>query len=118
MQGIVKWFKEELGYGFIVDKSGNNYFVHYSGISSDKRFKKLYPLQMVEFDLGRNDRGEIAVNVTVVDASEEEIQEYIDILVGLGYDMRIANDRLAYVKKRDKFYKGGNRDEQPVEEVD
>lgn len=118
MQGIVKWFKEDRGYGFVVDKNGDNYFVHYTGISSDKRFKKLYPLQMVSFDLSENQKGVMAVNVKEIDVPYEVTKEYIDILVKNGYDLKVANKRLEYVKKRDKFYKGGNEDEHATEKAD
>lgn len=118
MRGIVKWFKDDLGYGFIVDENGNNHFVHYTGISSEEKFKKLYPLQMVEFELGHNEKGPMAKEVCLIDVSDEEKQKYIDILVSNGYDMSVANRRLEHVKKRDKFYKGGNEDECTTEETD
>lgn len=111
MLGIVKWFKEDVGYGFIVDKTGENWFVHYTGILSEEKFKKLYPLQMVNFELASNDKGPTAVNVSSADVSEEVKKQYIDILVANGYDMNVANKRLEKVKKRDKFYKGGKEDE-------
>lgn len=117
MLGIVKWFKEELGYGFVVDENGEDYFVHYSGILSEERFKKLYPLQMVDFKLDHNEKGPIAVDVTKVDVSDEVTKKFVDILVDLGYDMKIAEDRLNYVKKRDKLYKGGKKNEQSAEET-
>ena len=111
MLGICKWFKEDLGYGFVVDETGKNYFVHWSGISSEEKFKKLYPLQMVSFEVGRNEKGEIAVDVKPAVVEKEVEQQFIDILVSNGYDMSIANKRLEYVKKKDKFYKGGNDNE-------
>lgn len=111
MLGICKWFKEDLGYGFVVDETGKNYFVHWSGISSEEKFKKLYPLQMVSFEVGQNDKGEIAVDVKPVIVAREVEQQFTDILVSNGYDMSVANRRLEYVKKKDKFYKGGNTNE-------
>ena len=40
--GIVKWFDDKKGYGFITgDDTGKEYFVHYSGIISEAKFKKL-----------------------------------------------------------------------------
>ena len=40
MQGTVKWFNNQKGYGFISDEKGNDVFVHYSGLAMDG-FKSL-----------------------------------------------------------------------------
>lgn len=40
MKGTVKWFSNQRGYGFILDETGNNVFVHFSGIEGDG-FKSL-----------------------------------------------------------------------------
>ncbi|MFP4111774.1 MAG: cold-shock protein [Candidatus Woesearchaeota archaeon] len=32
MEGTVKWFSEEKGYGFIVGDDGQDYFVHHSQV--------------------------------------------------------------------------------------
>ena len=52
MQGTVKWFNNQKGYGFISDEQGNDVFVHYSGITMDG-FKSLEEGQAVEFEIGR-----------------------------------------------------------------
>jgi len=65
--GIVKWFDDKKGYGFITgDDTGKEYFVHYSGIISEVKFKKLKDGDKVTFDLQPNERGEVAVNVSLV----------------------------------------------------
>ena len=61
-KGTVKWFNNQKGYGFISDESGNDVFVHYSGIAMDG-FKSLEEGQAVEFDGTDGAKGPQAVNV-------------------------------------------------------
>ena len=61
-EGIVKWFSDKKGYGFIEQENGDDLFVHYSGISSDG-FKTLNEGDRVSFDIEENDRGPKAKNV-------------------------------------------------------
>ncbi len=63
MQGSVKWFNPEKGYGFIEKEDGNDVFVHYSEIQ-EEGFKTLEEGQQVEFDVVEADRGPQAANVT------------------------------------------------------
>ncbi len=64
--GRVKWFNAQKGYGFIVpDNGGKDLFVHYSAIQSEG-YKTLKEGQKVEFEIDQSDRGDKAVNVTVV----------------------------------------------------
>lgn len=65
MQGTVKWFNNQKGYGFISDEQGNDVFVHYSGITMDG-FKSLEEGQSVEFDVVDGAKGPQATNVTRV----------------------------------------------------
>ena len=46
--GIVKWFNNGKGYGFIEREGGDDVFVHYSEVSGDG-FKSLDEGQKVEF---------------------------------------------------------------------
>lgn len=62
MNGTVKWFNAEKGYGFITDEDGNDVFVHYSAIQGDG-FKSLDEGQSVQFDVTQGERGPQAVNV-------------------------------------------------------
>jgi len=50
MNGTVKWFNKEKGYGFLAnDEGGEDVFVHYSAISGDG-FKSLEEGQKVTFE--------------------------------------------------------------------
>lgn len=61
--GTVKWFNNQKGYGFICDESGNDVFVHYTGLNMDG-FKTLEEGQAVEFEITEGEKGSQAVNVT------------------------------------------------------
>jgi cold shock protein len=50
LQGCVKWFDINRGYGFITAQDGNEYFVHYSAIEGEG-FKLLTKDNDVEFDV-------------------------------------------------------------------
>jgi CspA family cold shock protein len=62
-EGIVKWFSEKKGYGFIEQTDGPDIFVHYSSINGTG-FKTLAEGERVNFDLEESDRGLVAKNVT------------------------------------------------------
>jgi len=61
-EGIVKWFSEKKGYGFIEQDDGRDVFVHYSSIMG-QGFKTLTDGQRVSFDVEENDKGPVAKNV-------------------------------------------------------
>ena len=63
MQGKVKWFNAEKGFGSIEREGGKDVFVHFSAIQMDG-FKTLEEGQMVEFDIVEGERGPQAANVT------------------------------------------------------
>ena len=62
MQGRVKWFNNEKGYGFIDYPGGEDIFVHYSAIKQDG-YKTLSEGQIVEFDLIETAKDLQAINV-------------------------------------------------------
>ncbi len=62
MQGKVKWFNPEKGYGFIEVEEGKDVFVHYSEIQ-DEGFKTLEEGQEVEVEVVEGNRGPQAANV-------------------------------------------------------
>ena len=65
MQGTVKFFNSEKGFGFISCEGQDDVFVHYSNIQGDG-YKSLDEGQVVEFDVAPGRKGEEAQNVRVV----------------------------------------------------
>ena len=65
MKGVVKWFNDKKGYGFISDEEGNDVFVHYQEIQGDG-FKTLQENDNVEFEVGEGEKGPKAMNVRKV----------------------------------------------------
>ena len=63
--GIVKWFNDRKGYGFIEQEDGPDVFVHHSGIDA-AGFKSLQEGDKVTFDIEEGPKGPTAVNVKVV----------------------------------------------------
>jgi CspA family cold shock protein len=62
-EGIVKWFNDQKGYGFIEQEGGRDVFVHHSGINASG-FKSLAEGQRVSFEIEQGPKGPAAVNVT------------------------------------------------------
>ncbi|MFZ5572056.1 MAG: cold-shock protein [Thermodesulfobacteriota bacterium] len=64
-EGIVKWFSDKKGYGFIEQEGGPDVFVHHSNINGTG-FKSLAEGDRVKFEIEQGKKGPTAVNVTVV----------------------------------------------------
>ena len=65
--GLVKWFKEDKGFGFISHVDGSkDVFVHVSALQGEN-FKTLFEGQKVEFIIVSGDKGPAAANVTLCD---------------------------------------------------
>lgn len=62
MQGTVKWFNPQKGFGFITTSEGKDVFVHFSGITTNG-FKTLQEGEKVEFDITQSQKGDQATNV-------------------------------------------------------
>ncbi|MFD1178856.1 cold shock domain-containing protein [Paenibacillus puldeungensis] len=62
MQGKVKWFNAEKGYGFIETEEGGDVFVHFSAIQSEG-FKTLEEGLSLEFEIVEGAREPQAANV-------------------------------------------------------
>ena len=61
-KGIVKWFDNAKGFGFISRESGSDVFVHHTAILGDG-YKSLNEGQQVEFEVTKGPKGDQAVNV-------------------------------------------------------
>lgn len=62
-QGIVKWFNDSKGYGFITPTDGSDdIFVHYSGIAGDG-FRSLAEGDTVTYQIAEGPKGPLATNV-------------------------------------------------------
>ena len=64
-EGIVKWFSDKKGYGFIEREDGKDLFVHYTAISMEG-FKTLAQGDRVNFEIEESERGPEAKNVVKV----------------------------------------------------
>lgn len=61
--GVVKWFNNEKGFGFISVDGENDIFVHFSAIEADG-YKSLEEGQKVEFEIVDGTKGPQAANVS------------------------------------------------------
>jgi CspA family cold shock protein len=63
--GIVKWFNDKKGYGFIEKDEGGDVFVHYSAINM-AGYKSLNEGDRVSFEIENGDKGPAAANVVKI----------------------------------------------------
>ncbi len=63
IEGKVKWFNDEKGFGFIEQESGKDVFVHHTSINGNGR-KSLIEGQRVTMEVTAGQKGPQAENVT------------------------------------------------------
>ena len=69
-EGVVKWFNNAKGFGFVVSEDGNeDLFAHYSAITMEG-YKTLKAGQPVTFDVVKGEKGLHAVNIVAVHNTE------------------------------------------------
>ncbi|OEU53435.1 MAG: cold-shock protein [Desulfuromonadales bacterium C00003096] len=64
-EGVVKWFNDAKGFGFIEQEGGPDVFVHFSVIQSEG-FKSLAEGDQVSFEISEGQKGPQAANVVKV----------------------------------------------------
>lgn len=65
INGTVKWFNDDKGFGFIEQQSGPDVFVHFSAINGEGR-KSLQDGEQVSFEISDGQKGPQASNVSRV----------------------------------------------------
>lgn len=67
MNGLVKWFNADKGFGFISPVDGSkDLFVHFSAIQSDN-FRTLFEGQKVSYSIENGTKGQVAGNVVITE---------------------------------------------------
>lgn len=61
--GVVKWFNQEKGYGFISCNNGNDVFVHHSQVKEKSIDKDLHEGENVSFSIEDGPKGPMVINV-------------------------------------------------------
>ncbi len=65
IEGTVKWFNDNKGFGFITRDGGNDVFVHHTSIQGEG-FKSLAEGDTVEFEITEGPKGPQAADVRKV----------------------------------------------------
>ena len=75
--GVVKWFNNDKGYGFIKRSTGEDVFCHHSSIQASG-YRSLNEGERVEFDVKQGPKGLQAENVHRIEGGERaEEQERV-----------------------------------------
>ena len=77
LKGVVKWFNDAKGFGFIEHTSGRDVFVHYSVITTEG-FKTLKDGETVEYELKEGPKGLQASKVLRTKKEETTSEESVE----------------------------------------
>jgi cold shock protein len=66
MTGVIKWFNDATGYGFIQPETGDDVFVHFSALPSTGEHRSLNEGQRVQFDVVQERGRNCAANVVIL----------------------------------------------------
>ena len=61
--GIVKWYDNERGYGFISTNDGKDVFLHHSQVKEKSHNKDVHEGEEMSFDIIEDEKGPAAINV-------------------------------------------------------
>ena len=78
LKGVVKWFNDAKGFGFIEHTSGRDVFVHFSAIESEG-FKTLKDGEEVEYQIHEGPKGLHAIKVVRINAPAVPLSESIEV---------------------------------------
>jgi CspA family cold shock protein len=66
MTGVIKWFNDAKGYGFIQRESGDDVFVHFSALPQTGGYRSLSEGQRVQFEVVQERGRERAADVVIL----------------------------------------------------
>jgi CspA family cold shock protein len=69
VEGVVNWFRPDIGYGFIEQENGPDVFVHRSALGED--VYTLEPGDRVEFSIEQDSKGSRAAEVDILSSAAE-----------------------------------------------
>ena len=98
VNGTVKWFNDQKGFGFIEQEDGPDVFVHHSAINSDG-FKSLNEGDRVSFEIEQGQKGPAAANVSVNQIcalSKKGIPSYLEECLFVWFEFMLS--QLAIIK--------------------